>query len=49
MDSLLYESSLEGEDKTPYIPEGVVVWYHKTRRYEKYTFANPEGKWKNEA
>lgn len=26
-------------------PEGVVVWYHKTRRYEKYTFKNPSGKW----
>lgn len=31
-----------------YTPEGVIVWYHKFRRYEKYTFKNPEGKWKNE-
>ena len=29
-----------------FFPEGVVVWYHKTRRYEKYTFENAEGKWK---
>lgn len=30
-----------------YEPEGVVVWYHKTRRYEKYTFKNTGGKWQN--
>lgn len=28
-------------------PEGIVVWYHKSRRYEKHTFENAEGKWKN--
>ena len=28
-------------------PEGIVVWYHKTRRYEKYTFENQAGKWGN--
>ncbi len=28
-------------------PEGIVVWYHKGRRYEKHTFENAEGKWKN--
>ncbi len=27
-------------------PEGVVVWYCKSRRYEKHTFAMSEGKWK---
>ncbi len=31
--------------KTCYLPEGVVVWYSKTRRYEKYTFAFTGGKW----
>lgn len=30
-----------------YHPEGIVVWYHKTRRYEKYTFENANGKWAN--
>lgn len=29
-----------------YTPEGIIVWYHRARRYEKYTFRNPEGKWK---
>lgn len=28
-----------------YHPEGVVIWYHKTRRYEKVTFENAAGKW----
>ena len=31
-----------------YTPEGIVVWYHKTRRFEKHTFAMSEGKWKHE-
>jgi RNA ligase len=26
-------------------PEGIVVWYSKTRRFEKYTFETPDGKW----
>ncbi len=30
-----------------YTPEGIVVWYHGTRRYEKYTFKTPQGKWAN--
>lgn len=30
-----------------YHPEGIVVWYHKTKRYEKYTFENANGKWAN--
>ena len=30
-----------------YHPEGVVVWYHKGRRYEKHTYENAEGKWKS--
>lgn len=28
-----------------YHPEGIVCWYHKTRRYEKVTFENANGKW----
>ena len=28
-----------------YVAEGIVVWYHKTRRYEKYTFNFAAGKW----
>lgn len=28
-----------------YHPEGVVIWYHRTRRYEKVTFENAAGKW----
>jgi hypothetical protein len=28
-----------------YYPEGIVIWYHKTRRYEKMTFENANGKW----
>lgn len=28
-----------------YHPEGIVIWYHKTRRYEKVTFENANGKW----
>lgn len=28
-----------------YHPEGIVIWYHKTRRYEKLTFENAAGKW----
>jgi hypothetical protein len=30
-----------------YHPEGVVIWYHKTKRYEKVTFENANGKWAN--
>lgn len=26
-------------------PEGVIVWFHKSRRYEKHTFRTPQGKW----
>jgi hypothetical protein len=26
-------------------PEGIVVYYHKTRRLEKHTFATQKGKW----
>lgn len=29
-----------------YKPEGVVVWFTRTRRFEKYTFENQQGKWK---
>jgi hypothetical protein len=29
----------------PHDPEGVVVWYHKARRYEKYTYNFVHGKW----
>ena len=29
----------------PYKAEGIVVWYHKTRRYEKYTYDFSAGKW----
>jgi hypothetical protein len=28
-----------------YKAEGIVVWYSKTRRFEKYTFNNELGKW----
>lgn len=28
-----------------YKPEGIVVWYHRGRRYEKLTFAYQNGKW----
>jgi len=34
-------------EKEGYTPEGVVVWYHKTRRFEKYTFRDSRGKWLN--
>ncbi len=40
MDLLKLDSLANG-----YVPEGVVVWYHKTRRYEKHTYANSLGKW----
>lgn len=30
-------------------PEGVIVYYTKTKRYEKHTFRDQEGKWKGEA
>ncbi len=39
-DKLLVDAKTLG-----YTPEGIVVWYHKTRRYEKYTFKNQNGKW----
>lgn len=26
-------------------PEGIVLWYHRGRRYEKVTFENANGKW----
>jgi len=26
-------------------PEGVIVWFHRGRRYEKHTFKTPDGKW----
>jgi hypothetical protein len=32
-----------------YKAEGIVVWYHTTRRYEKFTFETAEGKWKGKA
>lgn len=32
-----------------YHPKGVVIWYHKTRRYEKVTFENANGKWVKDA
>lgn len=32
-------------ERLNYEPEGIVVWFHKTRRYEKYTFKNQSGKW----
>jgi hypothetical protein len=35
----------EHAKQTGYHPEGIVVWYHKTKRYEKYTFENANGKW----
>lgn len=31
--------------KMNYEPEGIVIWFHKTRRYEKHTFKNQNGKW----
>jgi len=31
-----------------YTPEGMVVWYCKTRRFEKYTFKFSKGKWSEE-
>lgn len=40
MDNLYEQSKIKG-----YIAEGIVCWYHKTRRYEKYTFENANGKW----
>lgn len=40
MSKLWYDAKDKG-----YHPEGVVVWYHKTRRYEKYTYENANGKW----
>lgn len=42
MDKLWEDAKTEG-----YHPEGVVIWYHKTRRYEKVTFENANGKWAN--
>lgn len=39
----LWQSAKDGG----WYPEGIVVWYHKGRRYEKHTFENAEGKWKN--
>jgi hypothetical protein len=38
-DNIINQSTLK--------PEGIVVWYHKTRRYAKFTFDNQEGKWKS--
>ena len=26
-------------------PEGIVVWFHKGRRFEKYTYRDSRGKW----
>jgi hypothetical protein len=36
------------QDNLTLKPEGVVVWYHKTRRYAKFTFEDQGGKWKKE-
>ncbi len=30
-------------------PEGVIVYFHNTRRYEKHTFGNTRGKWQAKA
>lgn len=35
-----------GED-LDYKPEGIIVYYFKTKSREKYTFANSKGKWQN--
>ena len=43
IDNTLEELWDKAEDK--YVPEGIVVWYHKSRRYEKYTFKYQYGKW----
>lgn len=32
-----------------YTPEGVIVYWHDTRTYQKATFKTPEGKWKEAA
>lgn len=39
---------LHDEAEGKYVPEGIIVYFHKTRRYEKHTFANTHGKWMNE-
>lgn len=44
MDALWLEAGHQG-----YSPEGIVVWYAKSRRMEKHTFKFVEGKWKGEA
>lgn len=30
-----------------YNPEGLIIYYHNTRTFEKYTFKNVDGKWSN--
>ena len=35
----------EQETAKQNIPEGVIVYFHKTKRYEKHTFVNQRGKW----
>ena len=42
MDMLWRTAKLEG-----WHPEGIVIWFHRGRRYEKVTFENAEGKWKS--
>ena len=44
IEDTMVDLMLSYADKEAY-PEGVVVWYHKSRRYEKYTFNTPDGKW----
>jgi len=45
-DALLdLEKASEGTGERP---EGVIAFFHKTRRYEKHTFANQKGKWRDD-
>ncbi len=46
IDLVMINLSIDGKLKD-YTPEGVVVWFHNTRRYEKWTFKNENGKWVN--
>jgi hypothetical protein len=46
MDELWHAyQSLRAASGTAIKPEGVVVWFHRGRRFEKHTFENPDGKW----
>ena len=44
IDEIMKSLELQAEEAN-YTPEGIIVYHHNTRAFEKYTFKNVNGKW----